>query len=125
MQFTKPQLIILGAAGVVLLFFLLVFFGIIPGIRDDIRLPQAYLEFWGVGDEQNDWADTINGFESTHSNISVKYTKLDPANYEKQLLDALASGSGPDVFMFHNAWLLKHANKAVPAPVDKLVLSTF
>src|SRR3989344_3445742 len=123
--FTKPQLIILGAAGFITLFFLLGFLGVIPIFREDIRLPRVELEFWGVGDDQSAWNDTINKFESTHPNVNVKYTKLDQANYEKHLLDALAAGAGPDVFMFHNTWASKHANKTVPASSDKIPLSTF
>ncbi len=123
--FTKPQLIILGAAGFIALFFLLGFLGVIPIFREDIRLSQVELEFWGVGDDQSDWNDTINKFESMYPNVNIKYTKLDQVNYEKHLLNALAAGAGPDVFMFHNTWASKHANKIVPVSSDKIPLSTF
>ncbi len=124
MQFTKPQLVILGIGGFLILFFLLVFFGIIPGLKPDIG-KSVELEFWGVGDEPKVWQEAISKFESAYPNVSVRYTKFDATNYERQLVDALAAGSGPDVFMFHNAWLPKHANKTVPVSQEQLTLSTF
>lgn len=125
MQFTKPQLVILGVGGFLILFFLLVFLGIIPGLKSDLGRPSVELEFWGVGDEPKVWQEVISKFESAYPNVRVRYTKFDAANYEKQLIDALAAGSGPDIFMFHNTWLPKHANKIVPVSQEQLTLSTF
>lgn len=124
MRFTKPQLIILGVVGsIILIVLLMVVFGF--GLRKDIGLANVELEFWGVGDEPRVWQDAISKFESVYSNVNIRYTKFEEDNYEKQLLDALASGMGPDIFMFHNTWFTKHANKVVPVGQDQLALSTF
>ena len=125
MQLTKPQLIIVGVAGFIIVFFTLVFLGFIPGLRDDIALPRVELNVWGVGDELKVWQEVGSKFEALHSNVQVKYTKLDVTNYEKQLVNALAAGTGPDVFMFHNTWLLKHSDKVIPVTEEKLPLATF
>jgi len=124
MRFTKPQLIILSVAGfVALVILLMVVFGF--GLKDDLNRPNVELEVWGVGDELKVWQESITKFESIYPSVRVRYTKLDAATYEKQLLDALAAGSGPDVFMFHNTWLPKHGNKVVPASSEQIPLSTF
>lgn len=122
--FTKPQLIILGIAGsIIFIILLMVIFGF--GLREDLGRVNVELEFWGVQDEPRAWSDTISKFESVYPNIKVRYTKLNAATYEKQLLDALAAGSGPDVFMFHNTWLPKHGNKIISASSEQIPLSTF
>lgn len=123
-QFTKPQLIILGVVGfVAFIILLIIVFGF--GLREDVGRANVELEFWGVGDEPKVWQETISKFESTYPNVRVRYTKFDVTTYEKQLIDALAAGSGPDVFMFHNTWLPKHANKIVQVSQGQLTLSTF
>jgi len=125
MQFTRPQLIIIGVAGFVVIFFALVFLGVIPGLREDFGNPNVELNVWGAGDETKDWQTTITRFESLYPTIRIKYTKIDKENYEKQLLNALAADTGPDVFMFHNTWLPKHGDKVIPATVEKFPLTNF
>jgi ABC-type glycerol-3-phosphate transport system substrate-binding protein len=41
---------------------------------------------------------------------------MSPDTYEKDLVEALASGQGPDIFLIQNNWLPKFADKVVPAP---------
>jgi ABC-type glycerol-3-phosphate transport system substrate-binding protein len=124
MQFTKQQKIILGAAGGIIFFFILVFAGIIPGLRQGLG-PAAKLQFWGVGDTDTTWAAAINVYTSAHPNITINYTQIDEAAYEAKLVDALAANGGPDVFMFKNSWLDKHKNKITPAPADLISPASF
>lgn len=123
MQFTRPQLTILGTAGLIVLFFLLVFLGVLPGLREDIR-GGTPLSVWGVDDSRL-WDGTIAAFKNKYPGISVKYTQVSEATYENQLLDGLAADKGPDVFFFKNSWLLKHGNKIVPAKDGLITLSAF
>ena len=123
MQFTRPQLIILGTAGFVIFFMLLVFLGIIPGLRQGIG-NRVTLQVWGVDDSKL-WDGTISSFENKYSGTTLKYTQISEANYEKQLLDGLAAGKGPDIFFFKNSWLLKHGNKIVPTTDTTITLSAF
>lgn len=123
MQFTRPQLVILSTAGFVVLFFLLVFLGVIPGLRQDIG-GRVTLQAWGIDDPKL-WSSTISSFNDKYPGNTVKYTQVPEANYEKQLLDGLAAGKGPDIFFFRNSWLLKHGNKIIPATEAAITLSTF
>ncbi|MCL4405429.1 MAG: extracellular solute-binding protein [Patescibacteria group bacterium] len=122
-MFTKQQKIIIGIIGFVVLFFLLVFLGVIPGLRRSG--PSASLTVWGVGDNGSVWGPSVQAFEKTYPNISVSYTQLDQASYESKLINALAAGQGPDIFMFNNSWLPKHNNIVVPAPSSLISASTF
>ncbi|MBI1838999.1 MAG: extracellular solute-binding protein, partial [Candidatus Colwellbacteria bacterium] len=125
MNLSKPQFIILGIAGFVIIFFALVFLGVIPGLKSNLEIRVAKLTFWGVGDERGVWDTAISNYQNAYPGVQVEYTKVDSRNYEKLLLDALAAGQGPDIFMFHNSWLPKHANKIVPASPEQIQLSTF
>jgi multiple sugar transport system substrate-binding protein len=124
MQFTKNQKIILGVGGAIILFFVLVFVGIIPGLRKDMG-HTVKLQLWGVSDDEVVWRDIISKYTASHSNVSVQYTKLNTSDYESKLVDALAAGQGPDIFMFNNSWLPKHKNKITPAPADIINIATF
>ena len=74
------------------------------------------LEVWGVFDDTLALSDSIKAFEKTNKNIKVNYKMLKPQDYEKAVIDALAAGKGPDVWMMHNSWLPKHINKIQPMP---------
>ncbi len=123
MQFTQSQKIILGIVGFIVLFFVLVILGVIPGLRQSG--PSANLKIWGVGDSNSVWSASIQAYQQTHPNVSITYTQVDQSQYESKLINALAAGDGPDIFMFNNSWLPKQGDKIVPAPSSLMSTSTF
>lgn len=78
----------------------------------------ATLEVWGVFDDRIAFNDAVMAFEKANKNIKVHYTMLTPQGYEQAVVDALAAGQGPDVWMMHNTWLPKHINKIQPMPAS-------
>lgn len=117
MSLSRSQLIIIGIAGAVVLFFLLIFAGVIPGFKPTKKgpagggeepAPKVALTVWGVFDSDQAIRNLAPGF-------SISYKRFKPEEYETELVNALASGKGPDVFMIHNAWLPKFFNKIAPA----------
>ena len=116
---TRNQLIILGIAGFVVLFFILGLLGIIPiftstgpGSQSNV---QTTLNVWGI-DDSGAMRNVFDAYSQISPNTVIKYQQFDPKNYENVLINALATGTGPDVFMFHRSWLPKHGDKIVPAP---------
>lgn len=87
--------------------------GVIPGIRK--RVAKTTLEMWGY-DASDVWQGIIRDYRLNHPTITVKYTQLTADSYETELIDRLASGKGPDIFMIRNTWLPKHGAKLAPAP---------
>ncbi len=75
------------------------------------------LNIWGTYETSTVMQQLVTGFESANPGVQVVYTEKDPATYENDLLNALASGTGPDIFAIHNDWLSKYENKLVAAPV--------
>ena len=112
-QFTKQQLIILGVVGFVILFFLLVFLGILPGLRQSGKTET--LTFWGI-DPSSDWAPTISAFTKLHPGVKINYIQVAESNYQTNLINALAAGTGPDIAVIDNKWLYQRQPILTPAP---------
>lgn len=93
-------------------FIVLMLYGKIPGIKTYIG-KTVELEFWGVFDDSDVMEQLITKFQDDHPSIKITYKKR-VQEYEDVLIDAMASGRGPDIFMVHNTWLPKHGNKIVP-----------
>ena len=136
MSLTRNQIIIIVLAGLIVLFFLLVFFGIIPGLKGpgtgSFGLPgggyETELIFWGVTEAGDTSAIQliIEEYLKTNKNVRINYRQFDDVlSYEKTLLNSLATGQAPDIFMFHSSWLPKHYDKVTPVPEASLPLSQF
>ena len=84
----------------------------------------ATLEFWGL-DEPAVWSPIITAYQTQNPNITVSYFQKNPLTYEKELVNALASGAGPDIAYINNTWLNKHANKFSPLPGALMSVNIF
>ncbi len=74
------------------------------------------LEVWGVYDDPSTFNAAITAFQQANKDITVHYQVIPFANYENQVVNALAAGQGPDVWMVQNTWLPKHKNQLTPVP---------
>lgn len=75
------------------------------------------LEIWGTFDDSLIYAEIINQYKSLNPYVGeIKYRKFSQDTYRQELLDALASGQGPDIFLIGNSWLPSFENKIEPAP---------
>jgi multiple sugar transport system substrate-binding protein len=125
MNLTKTQIIIIAAVGFVILLLLLIFFGLLPGLRkeDPALKLKATLEFWGVFDSVAAYDGAIKKFNETYPGVTVNYRSFSSiSDYETALLDALAAGKGPDIFMVRNRALPRDINKITPAPASQVSL---
>lgn len=123
MEISRGKLIILIAVGIVVLAFILVLLGVLPGLKTQAPAA-ATLEFWGMKDDQQVWQDLIDEFQKTYPTISVNYKRLEEGSYENTLLNSLAEGKGPDIFMLKNSWVAKHKDKVYPLPQTALNFTT-
>lgn len=118
MNLTKTQLIIVAAAGAVILIFALIFLGVLPGLQTSSNNPaniKASLNFWGIGDTADAYAGALAAFKISYPNVTIAYRGFDNADtYHSSLLDALAASQGPDIFMVRNTDLPKNQNKIMP-----------
>src|SRR3989304_8274525 len=107
MTLTRNQLIILvfGLLLVVGVILLLIF-----GSQGRSGELSGTINFWGVFDSPAAMGEVISAYRATQPKVDVIYRQIDPANYESELINALASGRAPGGIMFHNSWLPKHIN---------------
>jgi multiple sugar transport system substrate-binding protein len=126
MNFSKTQILLVGGGTLIVLLIVLLFTGVIPGLRSDTANIKGELLIWGVFDSESAVRDTIIAdFAKKNKNIRVTYEQKNPVTYEQDLINSLAAGTGPDVFFFKNTWLPKHGDKLLPFdskafPVQKL-----
>ncbi|NTU66340.1 MAG: extracellular solute-binding protein [Candidatus Moranbacteria bacterium] len=77
------------------------------------------LEVWGFLDDREALSAVFDNYKKINKNIAgITYRKLSTDTYKKELIEALASGQGPDIFMISNSWLPSFQNKLVSAPAD-------
>lgn len=115
MQFTQKQgIIIFGAVVVVLLVGFLVYLGIRPASSG---LQKITLTMWGT-DPGTIFTQDFPAAYKTASNVelTVSYTQINPADYDRKLLNAFAAGAGPDLFEIGNRDLPKWASVVTPIP---------
>ncbi len=119
MQPDKIKFIIIGGITIVVLLFILIFQGILPGIQKEERRPdvEGALTIWGIFDSENAYEDALKNFESKYPNVDITYRGFtNEEEYEAALLEALASRKGPDIFMVENGSIDRYLNKLAPSP---------
>ncbi|MEK7465112.1 MAG: hypothetical protein AAB591_01700, partial [Patescibacteria group bacterium] len=89
---SRFQLIVYGSIGVIILGLLLVLTGVIPGLRN--RGPAPFtLTVWGIGDDALAWQRLGDTYQKTVLEAAtIRYVRKNPASYEAELVNALASG---------------------------------
>lgn len=116
MNLTKNQFIIAGVTGFVVILAILIVAGVLPGLRtagpENIA---AHLSIWNVGDAEGAFATAFSEFKTRYRNVTFTYRAFpNETAYEAALLDALAAGTGPDIFVVRNDKLFRHFNKMAP-----------
>ncbi|MDR3583692.1 MAG: extracellular solute-binding protein [Candidatus Pacebacteria bacterium] len=77
------------------------------------------LEVWGILDDSAAFQSIFDNFKKIDPNVSsITYKKFDSATYRQELINALASGQGPDIFVINNTWLPSFEDKLVAAPAN-------
>lgn len=85
------------------------------GLRD--------LDLWIVYDNTDDYKEQIQAFQSNIPGVVVRVKKFNNLEeYEDLVVNEIAEGEGPDVFMIHNSWVPKHYKKLLPIPADQPVV---
>ncbi len=124
MNLTKNQKIIIAVvAALILASIFIIILGTKPS-KPNIK--QVKLTMWGI-EPFDAYRDLITDYRRVSPFVEINYVYIQKKvdNYEKELVDALASGKGPDIFMAHNTWLPKHQNKLFPLPDSKLPFNSF
>lgn len=124
MNFSKRTLWIFGGGGLLVLVLVLIFAGILPGAKTSTTNPanvKANLSLWIYGDQPSFYDKIISQFNATYPNVKVDIKAFsDYATYSRALLEAMASGQAPDMFMIPSTELPVYLNKIAPANPTQL-----
>ena len=78
---------------------------------------QITLTMYGLYDSPDVYEPLIQSYQAENSNVTINYKKFtDSEDYLDLIINELAEGEGPDIFMMHNTWIPKHYKKLTPAP---------
>ena len=103
----------------------LVFSGVIPlGKKTDQSGGQGTVVLWGTV-PNTIMSVLIEEFNNSNPNFIVKYEQKSPDTFDQNLLEALASGTGPDMFLLPDNLALHYTNKIFTIPYQSIPLATF
>lgn len=119
MTFSQNKLIYIAGGLVLVTFFLVTFLFLRRGIGPTGGGQRVNLEFWGTFDTTDDFKQSMKDYEALHPQIRISYRQFNFEDYERALINAFASGVGPDAFMIHNTWLPRFQDKISPLPQQK------
>lgn len=85
--------------------------------------PNAVLEYWMWQDDATDttWADLAKEFNAQSTSGTVDLQVIPLAQYEDKMLNALASGGGPDAARFKDWWLGEFVKAKALEPLTKQI----
>ena len=80
---------------------------------------QANLTWWGLWEDNSVVEPLIAEYQAANPNVKITYTREAQQDYRERLTNALAKGTGPDIFSFHNSWvpMFKNELDSIPASV--------
>jgi multiple sugar transport system substrate-binding protein len=98
-KLTQKQTIIIAVGGVIVIGALLLFS--LGGGSKPAAQQKITLSVWGTEDKKV-FEDLIAAYTAYRKGATVTYTQVDAADYQDQVLAALAAGKGPDVIEIGN-----------------------
>lgn len=116
----KNKFILFTILGAIVLLIIIFVFGYLINRKTDensIYNTKAELNIWVISDNKSSHKTAILKFNEKYPNISFKFRNFEGLEeYEETLIDALAAGQGPDIFVIQNSDILRKANKIFPVP---------
>lgn len=111
---TRKQIAILGIGLVLVVggYFLIFYKGSKPPPP-----PEVTLTVWGPLDDTRVFGETLTAqYQAIRPNVKISYRAISAAKYDETLLNALAAGTGPDIFLISNRAVDKRLPFLVPIP---------
>ena len=106
------------------IFGILVFSGAIPIGSNSQSGALGTVVLWGTVPAEI-ISTPLQNFNDTHPTFVVKYVQKSGTTFDHDLLEALASGTGPDMFLMSDNLAYHYANKILAIPYTSYPLSTF
>lgn len=118
------QLIIVIVFVALAIFGVLVFSGAIPIGNKNTAGVQGTVILWGTA-KSSLMSPLIESFNNANETFIVKYVEKSPDTFDQALLEAIASGAGPDMFFLPDNLVFHYSNKIVTIPYQSYPLASF
>src|SRR3990167_2430852 len=99
-----------------IIFAVLVFAGIIPFFNATPDGVGGEVVLWGTLPSANLAAPLEELNRENEEVFSVRYVEKKAATFDTELVEALASGTGPDMILLPHELIVRHENKEFPIP---------
>lgn len=121
------QTILTAVFGGMILIAVVMFSGLIPGTGFNKSTQTANLVMWGTISEDvaKTALDVLKNDKAIAKLYNITYVYKKPEVYEKDLVNALASGAGPDMFFVTQDTILRQKDKIYVWPYDYYPERTF
>lgn len=119
-QESKTKYFIIGGA---ILFFVLIFAVVIgifiaSGNKGEQAVEPVTLTYWGLWEDPKIMQPIIDEYHKKNPNVTIKYELQSHIDYRPKLIQRSQNGRGPDIFRFHNTWLVEIKDVAAPLPKE-------
>ncbi|MEK7497978.1 MAG: extracellular solute-binding protein [Patescibacteria group bacterium] len=81
--------------------------------------------WWELWENQSVIGPLISEYEQSHPNVKINLVIQDKEDYRERLTSALAKGTGPDIFSFHNSWVPMFRQDLEPIPSSVMTSTDF
>lgn len=117
MQSSNFQLVITGVFIFFLVFGVLIFSGIIPlgKGKNSSTEGTGKIILWGTLKRQA-MSELIEEFNNINETFTVNYVEKNTTTFDYELVEALASGKGPDIFLLPEDSILRHRDRVAELP---------
>ena len=114
---SKFQIIIIAVFVVVTLIAVLIFAGILPGFKKGGGGGKVTeISVWGTFPARKIQTLISDFNETNRESFKIKYSEKNPSNYENEIVNSLASGNGPDIWVLSQDLILKDQDKVFAIP---------
>ncbi|AKM83076.1 hypothetical protein A2422_04520 [Candidatus Woesebacteria bacterium RIFOXYC1_FULL_31_51] len=73
--------------------------------------------WWGMWEDESSVSTLISEYQAKNPKVKIKYVRQSKEDYRERLTNALAKGTGPDIFRFHNSWVPMFKSELDKMPV--------
>ena len=116
-KITPFQIILLAGFGFIAVVAVLIFSGILPGYKNESaqRGPVVSISLWGTL-PRSQINGVISAINKENKSYKIEYIAYPASSYENEVINALASGNGPDFWIISQDMVLKNKDKISVIP---------
>jgi ABC-type glycerol-3-phosphate transport system substrate-binding protein len=115
MKTTTFQYIMIASFGIIGVVGIIYFAKSDPEQNTEVQGAAGNVVIWGTFQQNENIDKLFNDFNQKYQkSFSVTYVPHDPKTFDQDIVEALASGTGPDILLLPDNLILRHTDKIIP-----------